>query len=65
MLAGATIALAGGMVAVLGDGAAQAATSLLCDIYSAASTPCVAAHSTVRAPYANYSGPLYQVKRVR
>src|SRR5258708_28640671 len=42
--------------------AAQAA-SLPCDIYAAAGTPCVAAHSTVRALYASYNGPLYQVKR--
>src|SRR5580765_817147 len=34
-----------------------------CDIYSAAHTPCVAAHSTTRALYASYNGPLYQVKR--
>src|SRR5690242_21963729 len=34
-----------------------------CDIYAAAGTPCVAAHSTTRALYASYSGPLYQVKR--
>src|SRR5580765_7939260 len=34
-----------------------------CDIYSAAHTPCVAAHSTTRALYASYDGPLYQVKR--
>ena len=36
-----------------------------CDIYDAApeGTPCVAAHSTVRALYAAYDGPLYQVKR--
>ncbi len=34
-----------------------------CDIYGAAGTPCVAAHSTTRALYASYSGPLYQVKR--
>src|SRR5260370_11758179 len=43
--------------------AAQAATSLPCDMYAAAGTPCVAAHSTVRALYASYSGRLYQVKR--
>jgi len=43
---------------------AQAATaSLPCDIYAAAGTPCEAAHSTIRALYASYSGPLYQVKR--
>ncbi|GII81888.1 hypothetical protein Sru01_68700 [Sphaerisporangium rufum] len=34
-----------------------------CDIYAAGGTPCVAAHSTTRALYAAYSGPLYQVKR--
>jgi hypothetical protein len=34
-----------------------------CDIYAAAGTPCVAAHSTTRALSAAYSGPLYQVKR--
>ncbi len=34
-----------------------------CDIYQSASTPCGAAHSTVRALYASYSGPLYQVQR--
>ncbi|HEU5428655.1 MAG TPA: alpha-L-arabinofuranosidase B [Actinocrinis sp.] len=41
----------------------QAATSLPCDIYAAAGTPCVAAHSTVRALFASYNGSLYQVKR--
>jgi hypothetical protein len=34
-----------------------------CDIYAAAGNPCVAAHSTTRALYANYRGPLYQVLR--
>jgi hypothetical protein len=34
-----------------------------CDIYAAAGTPCVAAHSTVRALYSSYSGNLYQVRR--
>jgi non-reducing end alpha-L-arabinofuranosidase len=34
-----------------------------CDIYAAANAPCVAAHSTTRALYASYSGPLYQVLR--
>jgi hypothetical protein len=34
-----------------------------CDIYQTAGTPCGAAHSTVRALYASYSGPLYQVQR--
>jgi hypothetical protein len=34
-----------------------------CDLYAADNTPCVAAHSTVRALYAKYGGPLYQVER--
>ncbi|HVO74667.1 MAG TPA: arabinofuranosidase catalytic domain-containing protein [Ignavibacteriaceae bacterium] len=34
-----------------------------CDIYAAAGTPCVAAHSSTRALYASYNGPLYQVVR--
>jgi hypothetical protein len=34
-----------------------------CDIYAAAGGPCVAAHSTTRALYAAYNGPLYQVLR--
>ncbi|BFU45372.1 arabinofuranosidase catalytic domain-containing protein [Krasilnikovia sp. MM14-A1004] len=56
------------LVLVLGTliglpGAASAATSLPCDIYGAAGTPCVAAHSTVRALFAAYAGPLYQLTR--
>jgi len=35
-----------------------------CDIYAAAGDPCVAAHSTTRALYASYNGPLYRVKRL-
>ena len=34
-----------------------------CDIYAAATTPCVAAHSVVRALYGAYNGKLYQVRR--
>lgn len=34
-----------------------------CDIYAAAGTPCVAAHSSTRALSASYNGPLYQVQR--
>lgn len=34
-----------------------------CDIYTAAGDACVAAHSTTRALYAAYNGPLYQVMR--
>jgi hypothetical protein len=35
-----------------------------CDIYAAGGTACVAAHSTTRALYANYRGPLYRVQRL-
>jgi len=34
-----------------------------CDIYAKGGTPCVAAHSMVRALYAGYAGPLYLVQR--
>ena len=34
-----------------------------CDIYQAGNAPCGAAHSTVRALYGAYTGPLYQVQR--
>jgi hypothetical protein len=34
-----------------------------CDIYAAGGSPCVAAHSSTRALYASYNGPLYQVMR--
>jgi non-reducing end alpha-L-arabinofuranosidase len=40
-----------------------AAGACPCDIYSVGGTPCVAAHSTVRALYASYNGALYQVRR--
>lgn len=42
------------------SGAAQAGP---CDIYGSAGTPCVAAHSTTRALFNAYNGPLYQVRR--
>ena len=58
---GAIVALIAGVL--VATGTAQAATSLPCDIYAAAGTPCVAAHSTTRALYAAYDGSLYQVKR--
>ncbi|KAJ5711176.1 alpha-L-arabinofuranosidase B domain protein [Penicillium malachiteum] len=34
-----------------------------CDIYASGNSPCVAGHSTTRALYDSYSGPLYQVSR--
>jgi hypothetical protein len=41
----------------------QAAGTGPCDIYASGGTPCVAAHSTTRALFGAYSGPLYQVRR--
>lgn len=46
-----------------GRGVSPHRTQGPCDIYTAAGDPCVAAHSTTRALYADYSGPLYQVLR--
>ena len=34
-----------------------------CDVYAKNGAPCVAAHSSTRALYASYNGPLYQVVR--
>ncbi|MBZ5495670.1 MAG: lamin tail domain-containing protein [Acidobacteriia bacterium] len=56
-LVGATLTMA------TPDGAEPPRQQGPCDIYGAAGTPCVAAHSTTRALYASYNGPLYQVKR--
>jgi non-reducing end alpha-L-arabinofuranosidase len=42
---------------------AASAPQLPCDVYQADGTPCVGAYSTVRALYAAYDGPLYQVTR--
>ena len=63
LIFGAAMALAAGTFVTGAASPASAATSLPCDIYAAAGTPCVAAHSTTRALYAAYNGPLYQVKR--
>ena len=63
LLGGAALALVVAGLAASTAGPASAATSLPCDIYGAAGTPCVAAHSTTRALFAAYNGPLYQVKR--
>jgi hypothetical protein len=62
-LAAATTLAAAGLLAG-GGTSARAATQEPCDIYAAANTPCVAAHSTTRALFAAYNGPLYQIKRV-
>ena len=61
----AALMLVGVVLAVPGVASADALPRPTgpCDIYAAAGTPCVAAHSTTRALYAAYTGPLYQVKR--
>jgi hypothetical protein len=64
LVLGAGTALAVGAL-IGGSGAvpARAATQEPCDIYASGGTACVAAHSTTRALYAAYDGPLYQVRR--
>jgi hypothetical protein len=62
LAAAVTLAL-GGLLAGGAGTPSRAATQEPCDIYAAAATPCVAAHSTTRALYAAYSGNLYQVRR--
>ncbi|MBQ1017542.1 RICIN domain-containing protein [Micromonospora sp. D93] len=64
--AGTVLALVvGAGVYVVSDapGVARAAGTGPCDIYASGGTPCVAAHSTTRALYGAYNGPLYQVRR--
>src|SRR5690349_8442499 len=46
-----------------GQHEALAAGTGPCDIYASGGTPCVAAHSTVRALFGAYNGNLYQVRR--
>jgi hypothetical protein len=46
-----------------GSGGGTGSMTLPCDIYSTANTPCVAAHSTVRALFGSFNGSLYQVRR--
>ena len=54
----------GGAGATGGSTGASGASGMApCDIYAAANTKCVAAHSTVRALLGAYSGSLYQVTR--
>jgi len=53
----------GGTGVSTGGSTAGSTGSRPCDIYAAASNTCVAAHSTVRALFASYSGTLYQVRR--
>jgi hypothetical protein len=58
---GARAGAGGGAAGAGGSGGAAALGP--CDIYGSGNTPCVAAHSTVRALYGAFNGNLYQVKR--
>src|ERR1044072_668362 len=57
------LALIGGALTMAQQGGAPTRPQGPCDIYAAAKAPCVAAHSTTRALFASYNGPLYQVLR--
>lgn len=59
---GAVVALTAGILVSL-PGTSLAAGPGPCDIYASGGTPCVAAHSTTRALFQSYNGPLYQVRR--
>ncbi|HYP88261.1 MAG TPA: arabinofuranosidase catalytic domain-containing protein [Polyangiaceae bacterium] len=54
---------AGDSSAGSGGPGGSSASPAPCDLYAAEGTPCVAAHSTVRALFAAYSAKLYQVRR--
>jgi hypothetical protein len=60
---GAGGSVTGGSGGSGGSAGGGATVDLPCDIYAAANTACVAAHSTVRALFRMYAGNLYQVKR--
>jgi len=51
-----------GNVAIAGSGGATTGSGP-CDVYAVGNTPCIAAHSTVRALSSAYDGKLYQVRR--
>lgn len=53
---------AGGSAPTAGAGGVSSNAQGPCDVYAAASTPCVAAYSTIRRLYSTYTGPLYQVR---
>jgi len=58
-----TPATAGAAAATLALTGTGLVPSSACDILATAGNPCAAAHSTVRALYGSYTGPLYQVCR--
>ena len=57
------VVMLAGALALAATPSAPARPKGPCDIYAAAKTPCTAAHSTTRALFAAYNGPLYQVMR--
>jgi non-reducing end alpha-L-arabinofuranosidase len=63
LAAGAAFGLLAGFLVGSSTASLASVGPLPCDAYAAAGTPCVAAHSTVRALYAGYGGPLYRVRR--
>jgi hypothetical protein len=62
-VAGTLVVLVAGAYLVSDATPARAAGTGPCDLYASGGTPCVAAHSTTRALYGAYNGPLYQVRR--
>lgn len=63
LLASARVSTQAAVAAGVGADQSAQAQQQPCDIYSSAGSPCVAAYSTVRALYAGYAGPLYEVTR--
>ena len=57
-----TTGVGGGASGSTGTGGQTSSVMGPCDIYAAASTPCVAAYSTIRRLNSKYTGPLYQVR---
>jgi hypothetical protein len=63
LLTAATVLMLAVGFAVGTASVSHAAVTGPCDIYASGGTPCVAAHSTTRALFGSYNGPLYQVQR--
>ena len=61
---GATSEIGGTTTAGGATTTTQTTVLATCDIYAAGNTPCVAAHSMVRALYGSFNGNLYQVRRI-
>jgi hypothetical protein len=52
-----------GGVGIAGGNGGSATGAGVCDIFASGNSPCVAAHSTIRALFKAYAGNLYQVRR--